>query len=295
MSNTISYIFIGVFAVVLIAVLIVMRFSKKYKEKANQIKQSAKELSDTLGITEQHLKYKKRIKMLDYLVLVYYVLIALCLTFFIFLPIFQIKCELEGIELFTKKFSVLENFISLKNAVDKNARNFADANYTAQIIPFIIFAGFLLCAVIDVRNKLKPDTDGNSTKTFFINSKLKVMSGKSIYWTNVTILFILCVICQIYLIMFYKKATFNFSSDSPYTITDMGRYLIYSDADGFILRVFQNDFKLCNGVSSVIALPLICFILAIVVLTVYLVLKKKLINEIREEEIATPEKEQTTT
>ena len=212
-------------------------------------------------------------------------LFSLTLILFIFLPVFQIKFELERETVAAKNFSLWENYKNVKNHYNKNINHFTDISSTALLIYLIIMAGTaILTCVGSFLREFRPADAEERAKKIFIEAKTdsyKYLERERIYG----ILF-LGVCALIVTAIQSKNAEYKITSSIPFTVTEIDNYLYYSFEDSSLTcKVFLNFFKFCNGVSEYLAIPIITFSFACILYGFWIYSKKQLKKEIQAEKI----------
>lgn len=286
MKNFIIW-FVLLVIVVLFIILIVVLLKKQKKQDNGETERTVKKLTSVLENSRQHSKFQKLITLRAIFSAAFTISLFSCLLSFMLLPVFQIKLELFGVVLSTKNFSALSNLIDLYNETNEELCYFTDANKWEQIATFMVTGGTLILVCVHTYLQFYPFNSEKRTLGYVVCEKANLDNRAQTFEYNVLILIAISIGLQIYTIINYKNAEYNFTSELPYSIAESGRYLIYSNQDGFILKVFQNDFKYCNGVSGYLAITIILLALAIAAFAASLVLKNKLKKQIAKEEIIT--------
>lgn len=274
-SNIVSYVIIGVLVVALVAFMIIANKSGK----AKKLQEDKTALLARLQETKQHEKYKKIMTIQTCMKIACYIIFILSIIFFIFLPVFKIKySEKVGDETITleRNFSLYGCFADIWNEPTGDWHK-VDADKTMLLVLFVIFTAALmvmtLCLVV---KKVRALSDAGRME-YYANLKFKLWETES-----PLLQFVVMIIPSIYTIIACKNAKYDFSSDLSYTIINTGKYLLY-EGENFIFSVYQNDFKLCNGVSGYLAVPIIFFVLgaSLVALNLYInyKLRQKILSE----------------
>lgn len=244
--DTGNIIFIVIFAF-LILMLVVMVVSGKKNKKEVAKREAKNTLTNTLRQTKQHLKYKKSVTIITLISFIYYILLSLSLILFVLLPIYQIKIELLGVTIYTKSFSFCE---ALKEFKDENGISLGV--FITWTLIFVYTVGILLGIFYDVLKRTI--NSGERTTRTFADEKVD-HRNHLIIEPATPILFIAIYIIAI---VYAKNAEDNI--DPTY-------------------------FGLCNGVSGLIALPIICFVISFVLSITNAILQNNLQKEILKEEI----------
>ena len=282
------YIILGVLIVAIILMFAMSRRSlKKNKDKFQKIKDNKIQLENTLNQTKQHLKYKNRVAVISCLSVASATLFMLIIAFILFLPIFQIKYELLGINLYTNNFSFLDNCLDLINE-DNSALNFytdVGSNFYINIFFFLLPAIWRLVSCRSDDFKKTFDTEVRTVRTF---TEIKVDTKKSKDWLFELFfiyIFLILILSMLIIMCKYRKPEFGFLSDTTYTTEIIGRYIYYSENGKLVARVYQNNFKYFNGFSAYFAIPVVCFAVDVLLNIIKYVLNNKLKKEILKEEI----------
>lgn len=98
-------------------------------------------------------------------------------------------------------------------------------------------------------------------------------------------IYLLFVIIQMVTVFMFRDFKYNFSSNIPFTTSNIGNYIEYTSTSGdFLTRVYLNNFKFCNAVSPQIAIPIIVFALGVILFIIATIMKVKIKNRILNEE-----------
>ena len=286
-----------IFIIVLVAMIAVVATAiavqiKRRKASIQQDKQNVNKLSNTLAATGQHLKYKKLIDIQVLLFLACGICLIISVILLYFLPLFQIKTEFS-----TKSFSIYDNFTALKGEENEKMRYYTDVDPSIQSMAFVFSVLALIWFIVDVAFTLYPFNSTKRAERFFINVKAKRVPKGLFYNLTTWQFYALTIVVQLVMIFVFKNQKYNFSSNIPFTTSNVGNYIVYTSTSGdFLIRVYQNNFKFCNAVSPQIAIPIVLLVLAVILFIIATILKVKIKDRILKEELpAIEEKTQTQT
>lgn len=283
--NTIMWAIVALSIVILTVLMIIS--NKKNKNKINKAKEDKTKLAYTLRQTKQHLKYKKAVTIQTLIAVADYIFVVFGITLFIFLPIFELKIELLDKEIYTQSFSYYDAFAVLKDEYNESLKHYTDISKDflsmALILPCL---GAIIELVVFYPFALK-STMSSDERTFKLFTEVKINSTN-----NNPRVFNTSIVSIVMFILVYGMAIGNahnveykFISDIPYTIETVGRYSYYYIDGNIIFRVYQNNFVFWNGVSGLIAIPILCFVGSIALLVINYILTYTLKKEILKEEI----------
>lgn len=277
---------IRVAILILIPIIIFGLFArhKKNKPKNEKIEEEAKQLDKTITETKQHLKYKNKIYIHLIIHTVSVVLILLYLLLMICLPIFQIKVDILGEKIVIKDFSFIDTANTLKKEYNASSNSFTDLDSKSfNISTKLGIAAIIILMIVEIFLSLVLYRE-KDVKDFYIEAKQNKKIG--IFKIIDIILDIVMLLIPIIIYILGKNAEYKFKSDIPLTATPLDNYIYYYKNSGELaFRVYQNDFKFCNGVSGYIAIPIICFVVGLIMYIVGQYLKHKLIAEISNEKL----------
>ncbi len=274
MSSVLLYVLIAVMLTVLIAVMIYMRKSKKFKNLQQGFKDTVKKLEET----QQHEKYARIMNIRTYIIVASYILFVLSAIFLIVLPI----CKMQSPDdIKSENFSLYDTLTALKNE-ETTSTHFTDANKTIFYFITLIFTVVMILLI---------------ASRIYLHLKKMNLKGRAEHYASLKmkffnpaidplLLYFCLLIAPIFSMIELKKAEHKVISDMPYTVTEIGRYLIYDVYDSDItLRVYQNNFKFYTGVSGYISVPIIFFVLGVALIALSIFLDHKLKLNISEEDV----------
>ena len=252
---------------------------KKNQKIAEEIEQKGEEIK--LGAmleANQHLKYKKKITLQILITGLGYILLSASIILLIVLPVFQIKYKLLDLTVGTKNFSLIDTYADIKNA--KNEGFYTDIKFNYIATPIILIVAAAILILLQLFDIIPFDRKNDIVNTF-VDSKInkkKYLDRASLIW------FIVLSGAFIFEIINLITAEFKYTSNIKYTSQSIDNIIYYYNPDGSLaFKVFQNDFKFCNGVSGYIAIPIILFTVGFVLYFMGQHLKRSLINEISKE------------
>ena len=293
MTDFLTILIVVIIAFLLFIVIFTTIAIKKNKNNLNKAKEDKAKLAYTLSQTKQHLKYKKAVNIQTLLAVAVYILTVLGITLFIFLPIFELKIELLDEEIYTQSFSYYDAFAVLKDEYNESLNHFTDIG--EDILSMALFFPYL-GAIIDLVFVFFFDlksTMSSDERTVKLFTEVKISGANAnnprIFNKSLASL-VVFMVAYFIMIMTAHSARFKLTSDLPYTIETIGRYSYYSIDGNVLFRVYQNNFVFWNGVSGLIALPIICFVVAIALFITKAVLAGKLMEQIKNEEVSGFEK-----
>lgn len=246
--------FLTILLVAIIALLIiVIPLIIKLKKNADKVKPEKDKLTTALTKTKQHLKYKKEVSKITLISLLSYGMLCLSVIFFAFLPVYQIKTELLGETIEIQNFSIFDGFKKL--ASSKNGGVF-------MLLFLIICVGLPLFSAVtrlySIGLKNTTNSDERTLRTFVDEKVIHIK-----YYPNL------------------GSQVFNYITDIA--LPTVGPFALFKFVDD---NGINSYFTMCNGVSGLIALPIITFAISLILLVVECIFKDKLQKEILKEEVS---------
>ena len=257
----------ALFVIFLVSAIVGNVSQKKNKQKLEANKENDLALTEALNQSGQHLKYKPDVKVIVWVNLAIIFLCVLITLFMIFLPIYQVKIELFDETLATKDFSLYENYKALK----------MEGDYTeSTVIGFLILFPALMPLLMILMMMIAII---RRRKVYFDMGHASLNAFKSI--------------------QLYNSVSIHDNSSLPYSDWSVGAVIlsiavVFQIAASYAMKnaTVLNDMSLCNAVSGYIAIPIICFLVAVALVVVHFYLLKDLKAKIKGEAVELPKTEE---
>ncbi len=285
-----TYITIIILGGLTLAIIIMIAiYNKKNKNKLTDEEQKIK---NAISITNQHLTYKNEITKQTVISNFGAILITLGMLFIIFLPIFQIKYEVLDVTIAEKNFSLINTFFSLINKHNKKTGQYTDVDIEDGMFTIVCYclSLFIVLCIGGIVLSIFFNTNKKAEKVYIaIKTDRKGFIDKYAF-----VQVLVCILLIFFTIFKFANAEYKVSDKTEYTIKTIDNFLYYYTNNGELaFKVYQNDFKFCNGVSGYIAIPIICFVVGLIMYIVGQYLKHKLIADISNEKLDEPQAVET--
>lgn len=283
-----------IIAIMLIIAYFWLRHSyKKGKKEGEAYNKQAEKILPNLENTNIHLKYKNKFLKQIIINIFSSILLSLGIIFLLYLPIFKIEYELLGIKIGETNFSFYDNYIAVKNALNNAAHIYTDID-KSTLLTIIIFATLVaIIMTVDITDiALIKKYNSDNALSDFLDAKI---DKKEFLNRSEVVCVLIAFGAIIFGILKCRSSKYDLPENATFNIEQIDNYLYYySTSGGSSFKVFQNNFKFCNGVSTLIILPIICSVVGIILFIISRYLKNKLVAEIQNEKLDEPQTVETT-
>lgn len=293
MQGPIIILIVLILLIAVISIFIGIRNYKKGKKEAIIYNKQAEKIIPDIEIKKLHLKYKNKFLKQIIINIFSSLLISLGIIFLLYLPIFKIEYELFDIKIGETNFSFYDNYIAVKNALNNAAHIYTDIDKSTllTIIIFATISAILISLDISDIISIKKYNSDNALSDF-LDAKIdkkNFLDGSNLFFI------VLAFGAIIFGILKCRSSKYDLPENATFNIEQIDNYLYYySTSGGSSFKVFQNNFKFCNGVSALIILPIICSVVGIILFIISRYLKNKLVAEIQNEKLDEPQTVETT-